>query len=135
MAERLQLTHEALRLALGVTPREVVATRVAVELARREHVPAGAEHRVLDGAEGAPVPEARAQAPVERLQVAAVGARGGHGGLRECLVQPLGALARAPRAALAGGLVVAGALPRPGGEVTGGGEAANVEADLGEALA
>jgi len=59
MAERLQLAHEAPGLALGVTPCEVVVARIAVELARREQVPAGAEHPHMG-----PVGECRRHPPM-----------------------------------------------------------------------
>ncbi len=59
MAERLELADESSGLALWVAAAGVVAAEVAVELAGREHMPAGAEDRVLDGAERATVAEAR----------------------------------------------------------------------------
>ncbi len=109
-----------------------VAAGVAVELAGGEHVPAGAEDRVLDGALGGAVAAAHAEATVLGLEVAVVGARRGLGGFGECTVEPFGALACAARFAFAAGLVVAGALAGPGGEVVLGGEPAHVGADLGD---
>ena len=52
VSERFELFDEAFGLAFGVAVAEVVAAEVAVELAGSEHVPAGAEDRVFDGAEG-----------------------------------------------------------------------------------
>ena len=51
MPERFELGDEALGGAFGVAALEVVAAEVSVELAGGEHVPAGADDRVLDGAE------------------------------------------------------------------------------------
>src|SRR5438876_945542 len=60
LAERFELADEAADGALRVEELEVVAARVAVELAGCEHVPAGDGDRVLDGAERAPVTATRA---------------------------------------------------------------------------
>jgi hypothetical protein len=68
---------------------------------------------VFDGPEGAAVPDSRAQALVERGEVAALGAGGCQGGLVEGDAQPFGALAGPAGAALSGRLVVAWALPGP----------------------
>jgi hypothetical protein len=51
VSERFELSHEVSGSAFGVAFVEVVAAEVAVELAGCEHVPAGADDRVLDGAE------------------------------------------------------------------------------------
>ena len=52
VSECLELGDQPFRRFLGVAALEVVAAEVAVELAGCEHVPAGADDRVLDGAEG-----------------------------------------------------------------------------------
>ena len=57
MAERSSCGDEAFGRAFGVAALEVVAAEVAVGLAGGEHVPVGDEHRVLDGAERAAVPD------------------------------------------------------------------------------
>ena len=62
MSEAFELGDEALGLTLGIAAAEVVAAEVAVGLAGREHVPAGADDRVLDGAECPAVADARPQA-------------------------------------------------------------------------
>ncbi len=65
-----------------------------------------------------PCPIRGALAAVERLQVAVVGADRGHRGVFERVVEPLAMPLRVRAGALlAGGVVVAGALPGPGGEV------------------
>lgn len=51
MPERFELGDQALGGALGVAAVEVVASEVAVKLSGGEHVPAGADDRVLDSAE------------------------------------------------------------------------------------
>ena len=69
-----ELGDEAAGGAFGVAAAEVVAAEVAVELAGCEHVPAGAEDRVLDGAERASVAAAGPEALVLRGEVDVVGA-------------------------------------------------------------
>lgn len=80
MAEALELRDEAFGLAFGVAAGVVVAAEVVVDLAGGEHVPAGADHRVLDRSDRAAVAERGAFAAVERLEEAAVGACGGRRG-------------------------------------------------------
>jgi hypothetical protein len=58
VSERLELGDEALGVAFGVAALELVAAEVVVGLAGAEHVPVGDQHRVLDGAERAPVADA-----------------------------------------------------------------------------
>src|SRR5438034_8154766 len=78
VAEALELGDESAGGAFGVAAGEVVATGFAVELAGGEHVPTGDEDRVLDGAEGAAVPAARAQPLVVGGEVDVLAAGGGH---------------------------------------------------------
>jgi len=52
VSEPFELCDEASGLAFGVAAGEVVAPEVAVELTGGEDVPAGADDRVLDRAEG-----------------------------------------------------------------------------------
>src|SRR5215212_3180870 len=132
VSEGLELGDEALGVAFGVAALEVVAAEVAVGLAGAEHVPVGDQHRVFDGAERAAVAEAGLEALVLGGEVAAFAADRSEGGLFERDAEPLGALARAPGAAFAGGLVVAGAASGPAGEVAGGREHAHVGADLSD---
>jgi hypothetical protein len=56
VAEALE-RGEAFGVAFGVASLVVVAAEVGVDLAGGEHVPAGADHRVLDGCDGAAVVE------------------------------------------------------------------------------
>src|SRR5215212_3263431 len=132
VAEGLELGDEAFGVAFGVAALEVVAAEVVVGLAGGEHVPVGDQHRVFYGAERAAVSEARFQAPVLGGEVAVAGADGGQRGLFEGDPEPLAAVAGASGAAFAGGLVVAGAAPGPGGKVPRGGKDAHVGADLGD---
>src|SRR5215212_6712797 len=104
VSEGLELGDEALGVAFGVAALEVVAAEAE----------AGLEALVLGG------------------EVAAFAADRSEGGLFEREAEPLGALARAPGAAFAGGLVVAGAASGPAGEVAGGREHAHVGADLSD---
>jgi hypothetical protein len=100
-----------LGFAFGVAALEVVAAQVAVHLAGAEHVPAGADDRVLDRAERLLVTAAGLEAGVLGGEVGVLAADRGQPGLLERPVQPFGALAALAGAAFAGGLVVAGALP------------------------
>jgi len=90
VAEALELGDEALGGLLRVAAGEVVAAEVGVDLAGGQHVPAGDDDRVLDGAERLLVPAARAQAGVLGGEVGVLGARRGQGGLFERPIQPLG---------------------------------------------
>src|SRR6476646_2685007 len=132
VSEPFELGDDPAGGAFGVLAAEVVAAECAVELAGLEHVPAGAEDRVFDGAERAAVAAAGSQALVLGGEVDVVGASGGERRFGEGGVEPLGAVAAGAGAAFAGGAVVAGALPGPAGEVAFGGEAAHVGADLGD---
>src|SRR5579859_2525213 len=104
LSEAFELGDEPADLALGVTAGVVVAAEVVVDLAGLEHVPAGADDRVLDGADRAAVPELGLLATVQGLQVAAVGSDRREGSVFQRDVQPFAAFAGAAGAALAGGL-------------------------------
>src|SRR5579875_2942616 len=132
VSESFELGDEPSGLAFGVAAGEVVAAEVVVDLAGGEHVPAGADDRVLDGADGAAVPELGLLATVEGLEVAAVGADRGERRVLERVVEPLAPFTGPAGATLAGGLVVAGTLPGPGRQVAGRREHAHIEADLGD---
>src|SRR5437763_10072242 len=132
VSEAFELGDEPAGGAFGVAAAEVVAAEVVVQLTGREHVPAGTEDRVFDGAERAAMAAPRPQPLVLGGEVDVVGAGGCHRRLGEGGVEPLGAVAGFAGAAFAGGAVVAGALTGPAGEVARGGEAAHVGADLGE---
>jgi hypothetical protein len=93
VAEGLQAGDEAFGEAFGVAVLVVVAVEFAVGLAAGEHVPVGDEHRVLDGAERAAVPEAGLEALVLGLEVAAFGAGRGERGFLERDAEELAALA------------------------------------------
>ena len=54
MSERFELGDEAAGLVFGVAAAEVVGAEVTVELAGGEHVPAGADDRVLDAPSARP---------------------------------------------------------------------------------
>ena len=111
---------------------EVVAAEIAVGLAGGEHVPVGDEHRVLDGAERAAVPEAGFEPLVLGLEVAVFGAGRGQRGFLERDPEELAALAGRPERRLPADWSLPGQRPGPGGEVPGGGEHAHVDADLGD---
>src|SRR3954451_2113898 len=117
VSKAFELGDEPAGGAFGVVVGEVVAAELAVELAGCEHVPAGGDDRVLDGAERAPVAAAGAQPLVLRAEIDVVGAGGGHRGFGEGGVEPLGAVPGLAGAAFAGGAVVTGALAGPAGEV------------------
>src|SRR5262245_51968469 len=132
VSEPFELRDEPSGLAFGVAAGEVVAAEVVVDLARGQHVPAGADERVFDGADRAAVTELGLLAPIEGLQVAAVGPDRGDGSLLERVVEPLAAFASAAGATLAGRLVVAGALPGPRRQVARRRQDAHIDADLGD---
>src|SRR5712691_11597685 len=122
VSESFELGDEAAGGSFGVAAAEVVAAAFLVELAACEHVPAGAEDRVFDGAERTSVTAAGAQALVLRGEVDVVGAGRGQRRLGQGGVEPLGAVAGLAGASFAGGAVVAGALADPAGEMSVGGE-------------
>ena len=66
VSEGFELFDEAFDEAFGVAGAEVVAAEVVVELAGGEHVPAGDEDGVFDGAEGFLVAAARFESRVLR---------------------------------------------------------------------
>src|SRR3990172_13115077 len=96
MSEAFELGDEGGGGAFGVAAGEVVAAGFAVELAGCEHVPAGAEDRVLDGAERAAVAAAGAQPLVPGGEGDVVGTGRGPRCLGERGVEPLGAGAGPP---------------------------------------
>src|SRR3712207_6163544 len=126
------LAGEVLRLLLWRAPVEVVGAEVAPEGAVAQHVPEGGEHGGGDGADGLLGATALPQPLELRPEIAVLLAAGGPGALDEGGLQPGRALAQPRGAALARALVVARAQAGPGDQVAGGGEAAHVEADLGE---
>src|SRR6266540_4404356 len=130
VSEAFELGDEAAGGAFGVAAAEVVAAGFAVELTGCEHVPAGAEDRVLDGAGRAAVAAAGSQPLVlgGEVDVAAAGRCQRRLGQRG--VEPLGAVPGFAGAAFAGRAIIAWALAGPAGEVPLGGEAAHVGADL-----
>src|SRR5512144_2537250 len=132
VSEGLELGDEALGVAFGVAALEVVAAEVAVGLAGAEHVPVGDEHGVLDRAERASMADPGLETLVLGGQVGVFGADGGERGFFERDPEELAALAGAPGATFAGGLVVAGAASGPGGEVARAGKDAHVGADLSD---
>jgi hypothetical protein len=69
VSETFELSDEASCLFVGVEAGEVLAAGVAVELAAGEHVPAGDDDRVSDGADRFLVPAASLQASVLRGEV------------------------------------------------------------------
>src|SRR5256714_10224276 len=105
VSEAFELGDEPAGGAFGVAAAEVVAAEVVVQLTGREHVPAGTEDRVFDGAERAAMAAPRPQPLVLGGEVDVVGAGGSHRRLGEGGVEPLGAVAGFAGAALAGGAV------------------------------
>ncbi len=132
MSERFELFDEPFRLAFWVAALEVVAAEVSVQLAGCEHVPAGAEDRVLDRAERFLVPAAWPEPGVLGGEIGVFAADCGQRGFLQRPVKPLRSLAGLARPAFAGGLVVARALPRPRRELLGGREHRHVGPDLGD---
>src|SRR3989304_3456765 len=116
VSEAFELGDEAAGDGFGVAAGVVGAAEFAVELAGCEHVPAGAEDRVFDGAGRAAVAGTRAKAVVLRGEIDVAGAGGGHRRFGERGVEPFGAVTGFAGAAFAGGAVVAGGLAGPGGE-------------------
>src|SRR5579885_404214 len=129
VSEPFELSDESASEAFGVVAGVVVTAEFAVELAGCEHVPAGAEDRVFDGAERATVAAAGSQALVAGGEVG-VGATGrGQRRFGQRGVEPLRAVPGRAGAALAGGTVVAGPLTGPACEVAVREAAAHVGAD------
>src|SRR5947199_704113 len=89
VSEAFEFGDEAAGGAFGVAAAEVVAAGFAVELTGAEHVPAGAEDRVFDGAERPPVPAAGAEAVVLRAEVDVLRACRGKCRFGEGGVEPL----------------------------------------------
>src|SRR3989304_1530091 len=108
MSEAFELGDEAAGGAFGGAGGVVVAAGFAVELAGCEHVPAGAEDGVRDGAERAAVAAAGSQPLVPGGEVDVVGTGRGQRCLGERGVEPLGAVAGPPRQSVCRGAVVAG---------------------------
>src|SRR3954454_6856149 len=83
VSEAFELFDEPLGLAFGVALGEVVAAEVAVGLAGGEHVPDRADDRVLERAERTLVAASGLESSVLGLEVVALDADRGHGGLLE----------------------------------------------------
>jgi hypothetical protein len=81
--ELLEVGDEPSGLAFGVAFGELVAARVAVDLAGGEVVPGRDEHRMRDGGDCAGVPSAGAQLLVLGLEVGVFGAGVGGRGFEE----------------------------------------------------
>src|SRR5439155_17674135 len=99
---------------------------------RLEDVVGGDEDGVAEGTGCLAGAAATAQPAVLGAEVSALAARGRFRRLGQCRIEPFGALAWPARATLAGRLVIAGALPGPGGEVGVAGEDAHVDAYLSD---
>jgi len=95
VAEGFQAGDEAAGQPFGVAALVVVAAEVAVGFAVGEHVPVGDEHRVLDGAERAAVPDPWPQPLILGLEVAVFGAGRGERGFLQCDAQELRSFAAA----------------------------------------
>jgi len=135
VTEALDLVGEASSVSLFVTSAvEPVSPEVGVVGFVGQDVPDDDQHRVGDDEDGlglALLAEPAAEPPVQGDVVAVLRVRGRPGRLNERRSQGGVALARLPRSALAGGLVVARAHPCPAGEVGGRREPAHVHPDLG----
>src|SRR6266545_34062 len=92
VAESFELRDEPAGRAFGIAAAEVVAACLPVELAGGEHVPAGAEDRVLDRAERPTVAAPRSQPLVLGGEVDVVAAGGGECRLGQRGVEPLRAV-------------------------------------------
>ncbi len=133
MAEALELSEEAFGGSfVGSAFGFWVRGGRPVQLAGLEHVVERDQDRVLDRADRDLVPGAGFDPAVLASEVPVLDADRAHRGVVQRAVEPFRALAGLPAAALAGGLVVAGALRRPAGEVLIGREAAHVGPELAD---
>src|SRR6516164_4858703 len=127
VAEALELTYKALRVGLGVVPKQqVVGAEFGVRAVALEHVVGDDEDRVRDSAHGLLVPATTFDSRVLTGEVGLLAAGHRRCGFDERDRQPLRALAHVARAAFAGGFRIAGAAPRPRGEMSRGGKARHV---------
>src|ERR1700745_4453027 len=127
-----ELSDQTLGFGFGCGAVEVVGAKVAMRCAGLHHVVDGGEERSSHSADRLLRPAPGAQAMELRAVVAVLGAFGGPGTLHEHGLEPRGAFAQARRFAFAGTLVVAGAQPGPGDEVSSRRKAAHVRADLAQ---
>src|SRR5437667_335711 len=132
-AEIVKPGDQAVRELSLVAAVEVVGAEVTIFHAVSQNMVGGGEDRGRDG-DNCLFGSAPAAEPDKlRSEIAAVVmADGAPGGLDEGRLEPAVAVASAGRASLAGTLVQAWAESRPGDEVTGRGEVAHVDADLGD---
>src|SRR5436309_9889434 len=130
--EIAEASQEALDLLCMVTTREVIGTEIAVFDAVLEHVPDGREHRGGDREDGLLGTAASTQPQELSLQVRVLGPHSRPSGGHQSCFEPGGALTSASRAAFTGTFIVPRAHRRPGEQVSGGGEAPHVDADLGQ---
>src|SRR3954451_24442934 len=108
----------------------MVWAEILIEGAVAKHVVGGGQDGSRYGADGLLGSAAVAQALELSLKIAALFAGASPGALHQCGLEPRRPFAQAGGAALAGALVVARAEPGPGDQVTGGWEAAHVDADF-----
>src|SRR5947199_845476 len=132
-AEIVKPGDQAVRELSLVAAVEVVGAEVTIFHAVSQNMVGGGEDRGRDGDNCLCGSAPAAEPDKLRSEVAAVVmADGAPGGLDEGRLEPAVAVASAGRASLAGTLVQAWAESRPGDEVTGRGEVAHVDADLGD---
>src|SRR5262245_8087271 len=111
---------------------KVVRAEVLIEGPVLEHVIDGRKYRCRDGQDGLLRATPRADAVKLSLEVGAFRSCRRPGALHESALEPGRALANAGRSALTCALVAARADARPGDQVSAGGKAAHVNADLGK---
>src|SRR6201982_3228092 len=131
-AELSELGHQTLGCGLRCAAVEVVGAKIAVRRAGSHHVVDGGKDRSSNSADRLLRPAPAAQAMKLRAVVAVLGAFGSPGTLHEHGLEPRSAFAQARRFPFAGTLVLAGAQPGPGDEVSSSRKAAHGAADLGQ---
>src|SRR5262249_30143357 len=136
VAELVELVDQASGLTglrVGVEPfGEVVGAEVVVRDFTGEHDPYGDQNGMPDSDQGPFLATSHGDTPVAGGEVGALSAGGADSGLPERRFEPGIAVAGVAGLVRRPGLVVAGAHPGPGRQVTGGAEPGRVSANLGE---
>src|SRR5438093_11978829 len=128
--EIAEAPHQAVDDLGAVASIKVVGAEVPVLDTVAEHEVRSREHRGRDGEDGLLGAASGLDAEEQRVQIAVLDSDAGPGGGDQGGLEPGAALADSRRPALARALVVARTQPGPRDEVTTGGEARHVDADL-----
>src|SRR5437899_8998535 len=131
IAKVFKALHQALGLRDLGTAVEMVGTEILVDGSVLEHVVDGGENGGGDGTDGFLWPAAAAQAQVLSLVIASLFVFGRLGTLNQGRLKPLRTFAQPVRSASPGALVVARTHASPRQQMSRGGEAAHVGANLG----